>query len=54
MVGKWSSLCLLAVSVEREIRLAEVWGEDADKWNPGRFLHVDKEKQISVGLYANL
>jgi hypothetical protein len=36
------------------IRLPEVWGEDAGEWNPGRFRHVDKEKQISVGLYANL
>ncbi len=35
-------------------RLPEVWGEDASEWNPGRFRHVDKEKQISVGLYANL
>ncbi|KAI0306241.1 cytochrome P450 [Multifurca ochricompacta] len=35
-------------------RLPEVWGEDADKWNPERFHQLDKEKQISLGLYANL
>ncbi|KAF8274825.1 cytochrome P450 [Lactarius quietus] len=37
-----------------QIRLPEVWGEDADQWNPHRFDHVDQKKQISVGLYANL
>ncbi|KAI0253590.1 cytochrome P450 [Lactifluus subvellereus] len=35
-------------------RVPEVWGEDADKWNPERFRHLDKEKQVSVGLYGNL
>ncbi|KAF4590203.1 hypothetical protein EYR40_009398 [Pleurotus pulmonarius] len=35
-------------------RLPSVWGEDADAWNPGRFLDVPKEKQINVGVYANL
>ncbi|KAN0138914.1 cytochrome P450 [Lactarius tabidus] len=35
-------------------RLPEVWGEDADQWNPHRFDHVDQKKQIFVGLYANL
>ncbi|KAI9452156.1 cytochrome P450 [Russula earlei] len=35
-------------------RLPEVWGEDAGKWNPGRFRDIDREKQFSVGLYANL
>ncbi|KAI0269015.1 cytochrome P450 [Russula aff. rugulosa BPL654] len=35
-------------------RLPKVWGEDAGEWNPERFRHVDKEKQIAVGLYANL
>jgi hypothetical protein len=40
--------------VEENIRLPEVWGEDADQWNPHRFDHVDQKKQVSVGLYANL
>ncbi len=35
-------------------RLPSVWGEDADEWNPGRFLDVPKEKQINIGVYANL
>ena len=47
-------LCLLVVSIKWGIRVPEVWGEDAGEWNPKRFLHIDKEKQISVGLYANL
>ncbi|CCM03243.1 uncharacterized protein FIBRA_05368 [Fibroporia radiculosa] len=35
-------------------RLPEVWGEDAHLWNPRRFFDLDKEKQTTVGLYANL
>jgi hypothetical protein len=45
---------LLTVPIEQETRHPEVWGSDAGEWNPRRFLHLDKEKQISVGLYANL
>jgi hypothetical protein len=52
---RWVAVrCRPAVSLKCDIRLPEVWGEDADEWNPRRFRHVDKEKQISVGLYANL
>ncbi|KAI0263471.1 cytochrome P450 [Gloeopeniophorella convolvens] len=35
-------------------RHPEVWGEDAHKWNPERFLSADKTKQTSVGVFANL
>ncbi|KAI0794686.1 cytochrome P450 [Fomes fomentarius] len=35
-------------------RLTHVWGEDADKWNPERFIRLDTEKQVKVGVYANL
>lgn len=35
-------------------RLPSVWGDDADEWNPRRFLDVPKEKQINIGVYANL
>ncbi|EGN99132.1 hypothetical protein SERLA73DRAFT_73689 [Serpula lacrymans var. lacrymans S7.3] len=35
-------------------RLQSVWGEDADSWNPDRFLGSDKERQASVGVFANL
>lgn len=34
--------------------LPEVWGEDADAWNPERFINMDTDRQTNVGLYANL
>lgn len=37
-----------------DISLPEVWGEDADEWNPERFFRPDSERQVNVGLYANL
>ncbi|KAF4605321.1 hypothetical protein EYR40_004105 [Pleurotus pulmonarius] len=42
------------VSICAYNRLPSVWGGDADEWNPRRFLDVSKEKQTSVGVYANL
>ncbi|KAF9061341.1 cytochrome P450 [Rhodocollybia butyracea] len=33
-------------------RLPQVWGGDADQWNPERFL--DTKKRTSLGVYANL
>ncbi|RPD59127.1 cytochrome P450 [Lentinus tigrinus ALCF2SS1-7] len=35
-------------------RLPHVWGDDADQWNPERFFRLDSEKQVKVGVYANL
>ncbi|KAI0715284.1 cytochrome P450 [Earliella scabrosa] len=35
-------------------RLTSVWGEDADRWNPDRFFHIDPTKQTKIGVYANL
>lgn len=34
--------------------LQEVWGDDANVWNPWRFLNGDREKQASIGVFANL
>ncbi|KAK0199554.1 cytochrome P450 [Desarmillaria ectypa] len=33
-------------------RLPSIWGDDAEKWNPTRFL--DKSIPVSLGVYANL
>ncbi|KAK0455342.1 cytochrome P450 [Desarmillaria tabescens] len=35
-------------------RLPSVWGDDAEEWNPSRFLDNRDTKQLSVGVYANL
>ncbi|KAJ6561567.1 cytochrome P450 [Mycena vulgaris] len=36
-------------------RLPSVWGPDAGKWNPGRFMNPDlKNNQVPIGLHANL
>ncbi|KIM36515.1 hypothetical protein M413DRAFT_449068 [Hebeloma cylindrosporum] len=35
-------------------RLTQVWGDDADKWNPGRFLGNPKDKEYTMGMFADL
>ncbi|KAI0666551.1 PAH-inducible cytochrome P450 monooxygenase PC-PAH 4 [Trametes maxima] len=35
-------------------RLPEIWGADADIWNPDRFARVDVQKPTNIGVYANL
>lgn len=35
-------------------RLPSIWGEDADRWNPMRWVNMDSSKQTSVGVYSNL
>ena len=32
----------------------DVWGADADEWNPERFMRLDKAGMTSVGVFANL
>ena len=35
--------------------LKSVWGEDADEWNPGRFLgNGTRDKEYTMGMFANL
>ncbi|KAI0800951.1 cytochrome P450 [Fomes fomentarius] len=35
-------------------RLPSVWGQDADDWNPDRFLTINLMKQVRVGVFAKL
>ncbi|KIP01271.1 hypothetical protein PHLGIDRAFT_123499 [Phlebiopsis gigantea 11061_1 CR5-6] len=37
-----------------EDRLPSLWGDDAQEWNPERFLERNAEKQVKVGMFANL
>ncbi|KAI0756691.1 cytochrome P450 [Daedaleopsis nitida] len=47
--GQWINASLCAYN-----RVPSVWGEDADSWDPDRFLRIDPTKQIRVGMFANL
>ncbi|KAI0263473.1 cytochrome P450 [Gloeopeniophorella convolvens] len=42
------------ISIAAYNRLPEVWGPDVDEWNPERFFTLEKGKQTSVGVFANL
>ncbi|PBK69991.1 cytochrome P450 [Armillaria solidipes] len=44
----------LVLSLYAYNRLPSVWGDDADKWNPERFLHPTGIKETNLGMYANL
>ncbi|KZS99422.1 cytochrome P450 [Laetiporus sulphureus 93-53] len=35
-------------------RLPQVWGEDADEWNPSRFVDTKNNRQYSIGMFADM
>ena len=38
-----------------DFRLPDIWGEDADIWNPDRFSRAEMVKQTTnIGVFANL
>ncbi|KAK0227612.1 cytochrome P450 [Armillaria fumosa] len=45
---------IITTSIYSYNRLPSVWGDDAEDWNPNRFLDGRDGKQISLGVYANL
>ena len=34
--------------------LPSVWGEDADEWNPMRFIDGNIDNEIKLGMFGNL
>ncbi|OJA16487.1 hypothetical protein AZE42_08914 [Rhizopogon vesiculosus] len=45
--------CIIPLAQPIETKLKSVWGEDADEWNPDRFLNSKKEGS-SLGVFSNL
>jgi len=45
---------IIDIAVHAYQRLPQVWGEDADEWNPDRFLDTENIKPTSIGVYGNL
>ena len=42
------------ISVCAYNRLVDVWGEDAQEFNPRRWIDNSTEKEVKVGVYSNL
>lgn len=44
----------IIVSIAAYNRIPELWGEDADVWDPTRFLNGEDDKEVKIGVYANV
>lgn len=47
-------LCLCISSNMPVLSNPDVWGPDAHEWNPDRFIKMDKDSPVPLGLHANL
>lgn len=45
---------IISASLYTYNHLPTVWGDDADKWNPSRFLDSAEKRRLSLGVYSNL
>ncbi|KAK0455354.1 cytochrome P450 [Desarmillaria tabescens] len=45
---------IVTASVYTYNRLPSVWGDDAEQWNPQRFLRPREKEQVSLGIFSNL
>ncbi|PBK92235.1 PAH-inducible cytochrome P450 monooxygenase PC-PAH 4 [Armillaria gallica] len=45
---------IVTASVYTYNRLPSVWGDDAEQWNPQRFLRPREREQVSLGVFSNL
>ncbi|KAJ3883015.1 cytochrome P450 [Lentinula edodes] len=43
----------ISINIAMYNRLTQVWGDDANRWRPERFMN-EKKKDITVGVYSNL
>ncbi|KAK0210025.1 cytochrome P450 [Desarmillaria ectypa] len=45
---------IVTASVYTYNRLPSVWGDNAEQWNPQRFLQPREKEQVSLGVFSNL
>lgn len=45
---------VIQVSICAYNRLKSVWGDDANDWNPMRFIETGVDQSIRIGMFGNL